>query len=178
MLVKSQGQPTYFFSKNLEITLWHRKLGHECNTGVVEASTLNNRIDITIEDDHSTKNLSSNQGTDNEKIYKDLGRILTADNKHRRHLQLMIIFNDPENIEIKKLCIFYIESKYRKIIRHKNMTSTTKKLQEIYANQWGPHDLPLLLKKIYIGLVFDKFIHKFSILFLKNKDEFFNAFQL
>lgn len=58
------------------------------------------------------------------------------------------------------------------------MTPTTPKLKEIYADLWGPYNLSLLLRKTYIGLLFDKFIYKSWVLLLQSKDEFFNTFKL
>lgn len=128
MLVKGQGRPTYLFSKDPQIRLWYKRPGHASNAKVVEVFQLNNRIDITLEDDLPTKNLSSDLGIDNKDECKNLGQIFTVDNKHERLLPLMAIINDPDNCEIKKLYNLYIKSKYTKIIRYKKMTLTTKKL--------------------------------------------------
>ena len=50
MLVKGRGRPTYLLSKNPQIRLWHRRLGHASNARIVEASKLTDGIDITIEE--------------------------------------------------------------------------------------------------------------------------------
>ena len=45
--------------------------------------------------------------------------------------------NDFEENYVKQLCNPYIENKHTKIIKHKKMTPTTCKLQEIHTNSWG-----------------------------------------
>ena len=157
MLVKSQGQPTYLLSNNLQIRLWHRRLRHTSNARVVEAFKLNDGIDITIEDDLLTENLSSDLGIDDKDKCKYLGQTLTIDNKYERFPPLIVIINNPNSSEIEKLCDPCIESKHTKVVRHKEMTLTTKKLQEIHADLWGPYNPPLLLRKTYVGLLLDKF---------------------
>ena len=94
----------------------------------MEASKLDNGIDITIEDDLSTNNLSFDSEMDDKDECKNLRQILIADDKHERLPPLMTIINDVNSSEIKKLCELYIEIKYTKIVRHKKMTPTTRKL--------------------------------------------------
>ena len=57
------------------------------------------------------------------------------------------------------------------------MTPTTRKLQEIHDDLWGPHDPPSISGKHYVGLILDEFIQKSWILLLRSKDEFFDAFE-
>ena len=100
----------------------------------MKASKLNNKIDIMIEDDLSTKNLSLDSKIDDKNKYKDWRQILSADNKHVRLPLLMAIMNKPDNSVIEKLYNLCIKSKHIKIDRYKNMISTTKKPQEIHNN--------------------------------------------
>ena len=93
----------------------------------MEASKLNDGIDITVEDDLSTKNLFSNSGMNDKDKCKDLEQTFTADDKHERLPSLMVIINNPDSSEIEKLCDFCIKSKYTKIIRYIKMTLTTRK---------------------------------------------------
>lgn len=58
------------------------------------------------------------------------------------------------------------------------MTPIIRKFQEIYADLWKPHDPPLLLERTYVGLLLDEFTWKSWVLFLRNKDEFFDPFKL
>ena len=78
---------------------------------------------------------------------------------------------------VEQLCDPYIESKYTKIVKHKKMTSTTRKLKEIYADLWRPYNPSLLLGKTYIGLFLNEFTRKSWVLLLQSKDEFFNIFK-
>lgn len=77
----------------------------------------------------------------------------------------------------ERLCDTCIESKHTRIIRHKKMTLTIRKLQELHADLWGPHDPPSISRKSYVGLHFDEFTRKSWILLLRSKDEFFDAFK-
>lgn len=77
---------------------------------------------------------------------------------------------------IKQLCNPCIESKYIRIVRHKNMTLITYKLEEIYADLWRPQNLFSRLRKTYVGLFFHKFIYKSWILFFGSKNKFLNWF--
>lgn len=58
------------------------------------------------------------------------------------------------------------------------MTLTTRRLQEIHADLWGSHDLPLLSRRIYVDMLFDEFTRKSCVLLLRSKDEFFGDFKL
>ena len=75
---------------------------------------------------------------------------------------LIKVINTGINLDhsVKQLCNFCIKSKHTKIVKHKKMTLTTRKLKEIYTNFWGPYDQFLLLGKTYVGLFFDEFTHK------------------
>ena len=134
MLVKSQGWPTYLFSKNPQIRIWHKRLGYASNAKVRKTSKLKDGIEITIKDNLSIENLSFNSGIDDKDKCKDLGQTLIANDKHERFFLLMAIINDYDNSEIEKLFDTYIENKNTIIVRHKKMTLTTKMLQKIYAD--------------------------------------------
>ena len=94
----------------------------------MEVSKLNDGIDIMIEDDLLTKNLSFDSGMDDKDKCEDLEQTFIADDKYERLPPLMVIINNLDSSEIEKLCDLYIESKYTKIVRHKKMTPTTRKL--------------------------------------------------
>lgn len=79
---------------------------------------------------------------------------------------------------IEQWYILCIKSKYIKIVRYKKMTLITHKLKEIHANLWKLYNPLLLLKKIYVGLLFNEFTYKSWILPLWSKDKFFNIFKL
>lgn len=96
----------------------------------MEVSKLNDKIDITIEDNHITKNLSSNSGKDNKDEYKNLRQTLTTNNRYKRPplLLLMVLIsniNNFNNSKIKKSYNLYIKSKYIKIVSYKKMALTT-----------------------------------------------------
>ena len=58
------------------------------------------------------------------------------------------------------------------------MTLTTSRLQEVYADLWGPYKPVSISGKSYVALLLDEFTRKSWKLMLKSKDEFFNAFKL
>lgn len=49
MLVKERNWPIYLISKNLQISLWYRQLGHISNVRVIKPSKLTNNIRIIID---------------------------------------------------------------------------------------------------------------------------------
>ena len=58
------------------------------------------------------------------------------------------------------------------------MIAIIKKLQEVYANLWGPHKPASITGKNYVVVPLDKLTHKSWVLILRSKNEFFNAFKL
>lgn len=48
MLIKGRGRPIYLFSKNLQIRLWYRQLGHILNARVIATFKLTDGIKIII----------------------------------------------------------------------------------------------------------------------------------
>ena len=47
------------------------------------------------------------------------------------------------------------------------MISTNRNLQEIYTNLWGPHNLPSLSEKIYVGLLLNEFTKSHGFSYIK-----------
>lgn len=78
---------------------------------------------------------------------------------------------------IEYLCDICIESKHISIIKHKAITLTVRRLEEIYVNLWDLYNLSSILRKIYVGLLLDKYTQKSCVLLLRSKYEFFNTFK-
>ena len=181
MLVKGRGRPIYLLSKNLQIRLWHHCLGYASNARVIEALKLTNGIDITIEDDQQS--LEGCFSSDSEKNNEDnssepsLDRIDILFTPTTTLLNKMTSTTNHDN-SVKQLCDPCIESKHTKIVRHKKMTPTTRTLQEIHVDLWGPHNPPLLSERMYVGLLLDEITRKSWVPHLRSKDEFFDAFKL
>lgn len=119
ILVKGLGQPIYFLSKNPQIRLQYRRFGYVSNAKVVKVSKLNDKIDIIIEDDYITKDLSSNLAKNDDNKYNNLKQTLIANNKYKKPSLLLFMalisnINDFDNSKIKKLYNLYIENKYTK----------------------------------------------------------------
>ena len=58
------------------------------------------------------------------------------------------------------------------------MILTTRKLQKIHADLWGPHNPPLLSGRIYVSLLLDEFTCKSWVLLFRSKNKFFDTFKL
>lgn len=79
---------------------------------------------------------------------------------------------------IDKLCTPCVGSKSTRVVRqNKSMTATTKKLEEVHANLWGPYDPLSQSGSVYSAILMCKHTRKSWMLYLKGKDDFVNAFQ-
>lgn len=84
--------------------------------------------------------------------------------------------NNLDNLD--KLCTLYVSSKSTRVVRqNKSITVTTKKLEEVHADLWGPHDPSSCFGSIYSTILICKHIRKICTLYLRSKDKFFDAFQ-
>lgn len=61
---------------------------------------------------------------------------------------------------IEKLCKTCIESKHIRIVRSKKITTTTRKLQEVYADLQGPHKPTCISAKNYKTILLHEFTRK------------------
>ena len=77
--------------------------------------------------------------------------------------------DNPDNFEetyVEQLCDLCIESKHIKIVKHKKITPTNPKLQEIYPDFWGLYNPPSLSEKTYVALLLDEYTCKSWIFLL------------
>lgn len=82
---------------------------------------------------------------------------------------------DPD---LENLCTTCVASKStRTVKRHKSMTPTNEKLDEVHADLWGPHDPPSRPGKVYAAILMCECTRKTWSLYLCTKDEFVDAFQ-
>ena len=87
-----------------------------------------------------------------------------------------IITKDSDVLD--KLCTPCVGSKSTQVIqRNKSMTPTTDKLEEVYANLWGPHDPPSQSGSTYAAILMCEHTQKTWTLYLQRKDDFIDAFQ-
>ena len=137
MLSKGKDRPTYLLSKNPQIRLWHQRLGHASNTRVVEAFKLTDGIDITIEKSEQIQEepFSSDSEVDNKDKNSELSTTSNTSSAPTITLlnKVTSTGTNPDQ-SVEQLCNPYIESKYTKIVRHKKMTLTTRKLKKIHAD--------------------------------------------
>lgn len=119
ILVRGKGCSTHFFSPKPHIRLWHHCLSHASNTRVMQASKLADGIDLGGE------------------ISADDGAHLSDSKPDKKNAE-----NKPTSINkaidssetTKQLCETCVQSKHTRIIKTKNMTSTTRKLQEVHID--------------------------------------------
>ncbi len=129
MLVRGRGRPTYLLSPNPQIRLWRRRLGHASNARVIQASKLVDGIDLGEVSGPVDEPRSSDSEPDNDSD-ADAKDVPASINKVTEH--------SFEGIE--ELCEACIESKHTRIVKSKKMTPTTRRLQEVHADLWGPHE--------------------------------------
>ena len=159
MLVKGRRKPTYQLSSNLQVRLWHRRFGYTSNARVIQASKLVDGIDLGKTGPVNKPHFSNSESSDSD---------AEAINK-------AIEYNLGD---VEELCETCIESKYTRIVKSKKMTPTTRRLQEVHANLWGPQEPASISGKSYVTLLFAEFTRKLWVLMLRSKDEFFDAFKL
>lgn len=128
MLVQGRGRPTYLLSSNLQIRLWHRRLGHASNAKVIQASKPVDGI-----------NLGEATGPDNEPHSSDS----EPDDKNNKSdadadIEPIAINKATEyNLNgVEELCETCIESKHTRIVKSKKMTPTTKGYKK-YRQTYG-----------------------------------------
>lgn len=144
----------------------------------MKTSKLVDGIDITIDNGWQEERFSSDSEDNNEDEILEP----SPDNSPALMITLLNKITSTSSIDlnddIKQLCDPCIENKYTKIVRHKKITLTTRRLQKIHADLWGLHDPSTLSGKIYVGLLLDEFSRKSWVLLLWSKDKFFDAFKL
>ena len=165
MLVRGRGRPTYLLNFNPQIRLWHRRLARTSNARVVQVSKLVDEIDLgEITKEPTDKPQSSNSKPESDSDVDKPSPINKA-------MEL--------NIDgVKKLCEACIKSKHTRIVKLKKITPTMRRLQEIHADLWGPHEPVSISGKNYVTLLLDEFTRKSWIILLRSKDEFFDTFKL
>ena len=147
----------------------------------MEAFKFTDGIDITIEEGKQIQEepFSSDSEVDDEDENSELSFVgNTPPAPITMLLNKVTITSTNLDYSVEQLCNPCIENKHTKIVRHKKMTPTTRKLKEIHADLWRPYDPLSLSEKIYIGLLLDEFIRKSWILPLRSKNEFFDVFKL
>ena len=159
MLVKDRGRSTYRLSSNQQVWLWYRRFGHASNARVIQASQLVDGIDL-----EKTGPVDKTHSSNSESFDSDAEAI----NKAIKH-----------NLgDVEKLCETCIKSKHTRIVKSKKMTLTTRRLQEVHADLWGPYKPAFISGKSYVTLLLNEFTRKSWVLMLRSKDEFFDAFKL
>lgn len=69
-----------------------------------------------------------------------------------------------------------IGSKQTRLVQRKAMASTKLRLEEVYADLWGPHQPYSLSGKIYAAILICEHTRKSWVLFISSKDAFVEAF--
>ena len=185
MAMTGRGRPTHLVSKNKRIQLWHRRLAHINNARVVRASRLVNGIalifqdteydpaDILIDSDNSDRS----DLPDSDDLTLQQTQPHKAETADATATVSQTKATDDSNI-LDKLCTPCVGSKSMRVIRrNKSMTATSKKLEEVHADLWGPHDLPSQSGSQYAAILMCEHTWKTWTFYLRGKDNFVDAFQ-
>ena len=163
--VETRGQDYWTSHKEEELVYRqhpnrsNRHFGHTSNARVIQAFNLVDGIDLgktrPVDEPHSSNSKSSDSDAKaiNKAIEYNLG-------------------------DVEELCETCIKSKHIRIVKSKKMTPTTRRLQEVHADLWGPYEPASISGKSYVALLLDKFTRKSWLLILRSKDKFFDAFKL
>ena len=104
MLVQDRGQPTYLLSSNLQIQLWHRRLGHASNARVVQVSKLVDGIDLG---EITTEPIDKPQSSDSEpESDSDVDKPFPINKTMELNID-----------DVEELCKACIESKHTRIVK-------------------------------------------------------------
>lgn len=167
--LRGRGQPTHLQSENESIRLWHRRYAHANDTKVVRTA----------------KNIDG-MNIDSESVQPDGSHLLPESSEPESSESEM----QPEDLEQAETATIAsdriqtprgpcVETKHTRIVvRHKNMTPATIKLEQLHCDLWGPHSPASWADNSYVGVLIDELTRKSWVLFLRFKDGFFDAFKL
>ena len=171
MAMTGRGHPTHLVSQSKRVQLWHRRLAHASNTRILRATKLVDGIKLDDDKEYDPAEIlidsdDSDTFDDEEtRTQAEAGAITTA-------------LQATETDILDKICAPCVGSKSTRILRqNKSMTATTKKLEEVHADLWGPHDPPSQSGSIYAAILICEHTRKTWTLYLKGKDDFVDAFQ-
>lgn len=175
MAISGRGRPTHLVSTNKRIRVWYGRLAYTSNARVVRTSKLTDGIELNTSNNEYNPikvriDFDDSDASDSDS--KDAGSVI-------QHLAQTIASckeNDLDNLD--KLCTLCVDSKSTRVVRqNKSMTVTTEKLEEVHADLWRPHDSPSRYGSIYSAILMCEHTRKTWTLYLRSKDEFFDAFQ-
>ena len=133
-----KSKPTHLVSKNKKVRIWHRRLGHASNAWVIRASKLVDGIEIKDKEyDPTEVFIDSDTENDDDTLG---GPIISDPNAPPKHPSEFAANVSETNSDFDHICGQYVGSKStRVVLRNKNMTLTKKKVEEVHADLWGPH---------------------------------------
>ncbi len=143
MTVQKRGRPSHFISRNKRVRIWHRRIENTSNTRIIRISKL-----LTGIEDFNTE-------YDPEEVYNDLEQSTSDNNIEAKTIQevpklltTFVSYATENNFDsIYTPCI---ASKQTRVVNQsKSMTEVKEKLEEVYVNLWGPHNLPLFFGKMW-----------------------------
>ncbi len=183
MAITGRGRPTHLVSQNKRIRLWHRRLVHISNARVVRVSKLVDGISLDQDDkeynpakvfidsdDSDASDCSNQEESPIQLLVESVAEVTPRATVQQTRIK------DLEDLD--KLCTLCVGSKStRVVIQNKSMTATISKLEEIYADFWGPHDPPSQSGSIYVAILMCEYTRKTWTLYLRGKDDFVDAFQ-
>ena len=143
-------------SKNKQVRVWHRRLGHASNVRVIRASKLlfdmgnfNTKYDpseIYSDSDYKDSDNSANE-TPVASI-ADISPLSETSNT-------INIKSAQENEDFDTICLSCIISKQSCATIYKPMMENKEKLEEVHVNLWGPYHSASLLGKKWAAIFLD-----------------------
>lgn len=181
MAITGRGRPTNLLSQNKRIRLWHRRLAQVSNARVVRAAKLVDGINLDIEDkgydpveviiDSDDSDVSDSDADPDPHIDDPPNTQPAPEVAHATK-------TDKNNDLLDKLYTPCVGSKLTQVVRrHKAMTPTSIKLEEVHVDLWGPHDPPSQSGSIYSTILMCEHTRKTWTLYLRGKDDFVDPFQ-
>ena len=164
LTVNDRGRPTYLCGPTAELDLWHRRFAHAGVVRIKQASQMTTGLNLnpstkTSLDDSDSQTETSSEPPASEQREEDKPSALSYE-------------AGPA------ICEPCVASKQTRIVHHEPMRPTTRLLERVHSDLWGPHDPPSFADSSYGAILIDDWSRKSWILFLKTKDQFFDKFKM
>lgn len=154
VLMTGQGRPNFLEAKTEAEQLWHRRLAHASHKRIDNLTKLVDGMKMS----KTTKNYTT----------VPLDTQLHAESNPVESSMLTTT---------RPICEPCVVSKQTRIVGHKPMTPTTRRLERVHSDLWGPHDPPSLGGNRYAVVLIDDFTRKTWTIGVQSKDKFFSVFK-
>ncbi len=133
VMATGKGRPTHLVSKNKQVRIWHRLLGHASNARVIRASKLVDGFETEDKEYDPTEVFIDSDTEDDDDTLS--GPIISDPNAPTKHPSEFAANASETNSGFDHICGLFVGSKStRVVIRNKNITSTKERLEEVHAD--------------------------------------------